>query len=324
MPEMNMIQTVVHTLDHEMARNDKMIILGEDVGKNGGVLRSTAGLYEKYGADRVLDTPLNESTIIGAAIGMGMYGMTACPEIQFQDFLFPGFDQLINEAAKMRYRSGGEYTVPITIRTPYGGGIRGGHYHSQSGEAYFAHTPGLKVVIPSNPADLKGLLLASLRDPDPVIFMEPKRVYRAVKGEVPEGDHVVELSKAAIPRRGDDVTVVTFGSMVPVAMSAAEAAEEDGISVEIVDLRTINPWDKQTVLESARKTGRVVAVVEAPRTASFASEISATVAEEAIEYMEGPIARVTGYDTPFPYSLENVYLPDANRVFDAIEKVYNF
>jgi pyruvate/2-oxoglutarate/acetoin dehydrogenase E1 component len=324
MPQLNMIQTVVHTLDHEMARNDNMIILGEDVGKNGGVLRSTAGLWEKYGPDRVLDTPLNESTIIGAAIGMAMYGMTSCPEIQFQDFIFPGFDQLVNEAAKMRYRSGGEWEVPMTIRTPYGGGIRGGHYHSQSGETYFAHTPGLKVVIPSNPHDLKGLLLACLRDPDPCIFMEPKRIYRAVKGEVPEGDYTVELGKANIVRKGSDVSIVTYGSMVPVAQAAAEGAEKEGIDVEILDLRTINPYDQEAVLETARKTGRVVTLCEAPRTASFASELSALIAERAIEYMEAPILRVAGYDTPFPYALENLYLPDANRVFDAIEKVYNY
>ncbi len=324
MVHMNMIQAVVHTLDHEMARNDKMVILGEDVGKNGGVLRSTVGLYEKYGGDRVLDTPLNESTIIGAAVGMAMYGMTACPEIQFQDFLFPGFDQLVNEAAKMRYRSGGEFTVPMTLRTPYGGGIRGGHYHSQSGEVYFAHTPGLHVVIPSNPHDLKGLLLSSLRLGDPVVFMEPKRIYRAVSGDVPEGDYTVPLGKANVVRPGADVTVVTYGSMVPVAMAAAEGAAKEGIEVEIVDLRTINPMDEDTVLASAKKTGRVVAFCEAPRTASFASEISALVAEKAIEYMEAPILRVTGYDTPFPYALESLYLPDANRVFDAIEKVYHY
>ncbi len=324
MAEMNMIQSVVHTLDYEMGKNDDMIILGEDVGKNGGVMRSTAGLWDKYGADRVLDTPLNESTIIGSAIGMSMYGMTTCPEIQFQDFLYPGFDQLVNEAAKMRYRSGGEFEVPMTIRTPYGGGIRGGHYHSQSAETYFAHTPGLKVVIPSNPADLKGLLLSCLRDPDPAIFMEPKRIYRAVKGDVPEGDHTVELSKANVTRNGDDVSVVTYGSMVPVAHAAAEAAEKDGIDVEIVDLRTINPFDQETILKSAKKTGRVIAFCEAPRTASFASEVSALVAERAMEYMEAPILRVTGYDTPFPYALENLYLPDANRIYDAIDRVYNW
>lgn len=324
MANMNMIQSVVHTLDHEMSNNENMIILGEDVGKNGGVLRATAGLFEKYGGDRVLDTPLNESTIIGAAIGMAMYGMTACPEIQFQDFLFPGFDQLINEAAKMRYRSGGEYTVPMTLRTPYGGGIKGGHYHSQSGEAYFSHTPGLKVVIPSNPADLKGLLLSSLRDPDPVVFMEPKRIYRAVSGEVPEGDYTVPLGEATVTRPGDDVSIITYGSMVPVALSAAEAAEKEGISVEILDLRTVNPLDYDSILATAKKTGRVVSLCEAPRTASMSSEISAIIAERAIEYMESPIMRVTGYDTPFPYSLESLYLPDANRVFDAVEKVYNY
>ncbi|MBW3582624.1 MAG: alpha-ketoacid dehydrogenase subunit beta [Euryarchaeota archaeon] len=324
MTEMNLIQAVVHTLDHEMERDENMIVLGEDVGKNGGVLRSTAGLYDKYGGDRVLDTPLNESTIIGSAIGMALYGMTACAEIQFQDFLYPGFDQLVNEAAKFRYRSGGEYNVPMVVRTPYGGGIRGGHYHSQSGETHFAHTSGLKVVVPSNPYDLKGLLLSSLRDPDPVIFMEPKRIYRAVKNDVPEEDYTVPLGKANLVREGEDVSIITFGSMVPVALSAAKAAEEDDISVEVLDLRTLNPMDEEAVLKTARKTGRVVSFCEAPRHVSFASEVSATIAEKAIDSMEAPIVRVTGYDTPFPYTLESLYLPDANRVYDAIEKVYNY
>lgn len=325
MVTMNLVQAVNHAMDHEMDRNDKMLILGEDVGKNGGVLRATVGLYDKYGADRVLDTPLNESLIIGSAVGMAMYGMTPCAEIQFQDFLFPGFDQLVNEAAKMRYRSGGEYTVPMVIRTPYGGGIRGGHYHSQSGETYFAHTPGLKVVVPSTPADAKGLLLSSLRDPDPVIFMEPKRIYRAAKGDVPEGDHTVELGKANTVREGADVSIITYGSMVPVALAAAEGAEkESGIDVEVLDLRTLNPVDEAAIIETARKTGRVVALTEAPRLVSYASEISAIVAEKCIDSMEAPIKRVTGFDTPFPYTLENLYMPNANRVFDAIEQVYNY
>ena len=324
MPTMNMIQTVVHTLDHEMARNDKMIILGEDVGRNGGVLRSTVGLFEKYGGDRVLDTPLNESTIIGTAIGMAMYGMTTCPEIQFQDFLFPGFDQLVNEAAKIRYRSGGQYTVPMVIRTPYGGGIRGGHYHSQSGEAYFAHTPGLTVVAPSNPYDAKGLLHSSIASNDPVVFMEPKKIYRAAKGEVPEEHYTVPLRKAAVTRTGADVTLVSWGAMLPLCEAAADAAEKDGVSCEVVDLRTINPWDRKTVLDSVKKTGRAVVVCEAPLTASFASEVSATIAEEAIEHLEAPIKRVAGYDTPFPYALENLYMPNANKVLAAIEAVMNF
>jgi pyruvate/2-oxoglutarate/acetoin dehydrogenase E1 component len=324
MTTMTLIQAVTHTLDQAMERNGDVVVLGEDVGKNGGVFRATDGLWKKYGDARVLDTPLNESLIIGGAIGMALYGMRPVPEIQFQDFIFPGFDQLVSEAAKFRYRSGGQYTVPMTVRTPYGGGIRGGHYHSQSGEAYFAHTPGLVVVIPSNPYDTKGLLHASIESNDPVIFMEPKRIYRAVKGDVPDKHYTVPIGKAAVTRAGDDVTLVSYGSMIPVCLSAAEGAEKDGVSCEVVDLRTINPWDRETVLKSAKKTGRVVVVNEAPLTAGFASEVSATIAEEAIDYMEAPIRRVTGYDTPFPYTLENLYMPNANKVLAAVEEVINY
>jgi pyruvate/2-oxoglutarate/acetoin dehydrogenase E1 component len=324
MPTMTLIQAVTHTLDQAMSRDEDVCILGEDVGKNGGVFRATDGLWAKYGDARVLDTPLNESLIVGGAIGMALYGLRPVPEIQFQDFIFPAFDQIVSEAAKIRYRSGGQYSVPMTIRTPYGGGIRGGHYHSQSGEAYFAHTPGLHVVIPSNPYDAKGLLHASIALDDPVIFMEPKKIYRAVKGEVPEEYYTVPLQKAAVTREGDDVTVVSYGAMLPVCEAAAKAAEEARVSCEIVDLRTINPWDRKTVLASVRKTGRLVVVNEAPLTAGFASEVSATVAEHAIEYLEAPIKRVTGYDTPFPYTLENLYMPNANKVLHAIEEVVNF
>ncbi len=324
MPNMTLIQAVTHTLDQAMEMNSDVCVLGEDVGKNGGVFRATDGLWAKYGDDRVLDTPLNESLIIGSAIGMAAYGLRPVPEIQFQDFIFPGFDQLVSEAAKFRYRSGGQYTIPMVVRTPYGGGIRGGHYHSQSGEAYFAHTPGLQVVIPSTPYDAKGLLHAAIESDDPVIFMEPKAIYRAAKGEVPEEHYTVPIGKAAIAREGDDVTLVTYGAMTPLCLSAAAQAENDGVSVEVVDLRTINPWDRDTVLASARKTGRVVVVNEAPLTAGFASEISATIAERAIEHMEAPIKRVTGYDTPFPYTLENLYMPNANKVLAAVEEVINF
>jgi 2-oxoisovalerate dehydrogenase E1 component beta subunit len=299
MTVMTLIQAVTHTLDQAMERDGDVCILGEDVGRNGGVFRATDGLWKKYGDARVLDTPLNESLIIGGAIGMALYGLRPVPEIQFQDFIFPGFDQLVSEAAKIRYRSGGQYSVPMVVRTPYGGGIRGGHYHSQSGEAYFAHTPGLGVVIPSNPHDAKGLLHAAIASNDPVIFMEPKKIYRAAKGEVSEEYFTEPIGKA-------------------------KAAEKSRVSCEVVDLRTINPWDRETVLASVRKTGRLVVVCEAPLTGSFASEVSATVAEKAIEYLEAPIKRVTGYDTPFPYTLENLYMPNANKVLHAIEQVVNF
>lgn len=324
MANMTLIQAVTHTLDQAMGKDENVVVLGEDVGKNGGVFRATDGLWAKYGDARVLDTPLNESLIIGAAIGMATYGLRPVPEIQFQDFIFPGFDQLVSEAAKIRYRSGGQYSVPMVVRTPYGGGIRGGHYHSQSGEAYFAHTPGLTVVIPSNPYDAKGLLHASIASNDPVIFMEPKKIYRAAKGEVPDEYYTVPIGKAKVTREGSDVTLVSYGAMLPLCEAAAVGAEKAGVSCEVIDLRTINPWDRQTVLASVKKTGRAVIVNEAPLTGGFASEVSATIAENCIEYLEAPVKRVTGYDTPFPYTLENLYMPNGNKVLHAIEEVINF
>ena len=255
---------------------------------------------------------------------MAMNGLRPVAEIQFQDFIFPAFDQIVSEAAKLRYRSGGQYTAPMVIRTPYGGGIRGGLYHSQSGEAYFCHTPGLKVVIPSTPHDAKGLLIASIEDPDPVLFLEPKALYRSVKGEVPEGHYNVDLSTLRTAREGKDVTVFCYGAMVPVCMQAAEKAAEAGIECHVVDLRTLLPLDEEGVLEAAKMTGRVVVVHEAPRFCGYGSEISALIAENAIEYMEAPVKRVTGFDTPFPNTLEHHYLPDQRRVLDAVEHVYNY
>ncbi len=324
MATMTILQAVNDTLRHEMRHDRNVVVLGEDVGKNGGVFRATEGLFDEFGGDRVMDTPLTESGIVGAAIGMALYGLRPVAEIQFQDFIFPAFDQIVNEMAKFRYRSGGQYPCPLVVRAPYGGGIRGGHYHSQSGEAYFAHTPGLKVVIPSTPADAKGLLAASIRDEDPVIFLEPKRIYRSVKGEVPEGEHLVPLGKARLAREGRHVTVYAYGAMIPVALEAADQAAAKGIEVEVLDLRTLVPLDKPAVLESVKKTGRAVVLYEAPRTCGYGAEISAIIAEEAIEYLEAPIVRVAGFDTPFPYTLEHVYMPDAHRVLTAIEKVKNF
>src|SRR5262244_2083563 len=243
MPTLNLVQAVNDALRLEMRRDPRVVVLGEDVGKFGGVFRATAGLYEEFGPDRVIDTPLAEGGIIGAAVGMALYGLRPVPEIQFADFIFPAFDQLVNEVAKYRYRSGGQYACPMVVRTPYGGGIRGGHYHSQSPEALFIHTAGLKVVCPSNPYDAKGLLLASIRDPDPVLFFEPKRVYRAAKGDVPEGDYTVELGRANVVRTGKDVTVIAWGAMLYEALAAAEDAEKQGISAEVIDLRTLWPVD---------------------------------------------------------------------------------
>ena len=320
MPNMNIIQAVNGALRLEMAREPKTVILGEDVGKFGGVFRATSGLQEEFGSDRVIDTPLAEAGIIGSAIGMALYGLRPVPEIQFSDFIFPAFDQIVNELAKFRYRSGGQFPCPVIIRTPYGGGIRGGHYHSQSPEALFAHTPGLKVVVPSNPYDAKGLLLSCMRQNDPVLFLEPKRIYRAARGDVPEGDYTVPLGKADVGRAGNQVTVIAYGAMMAVAHQAAEDAAADGISCEVIDLRTLVPLDVQTLLASVKKTGRAVVLHEAPRTCGFGAEVVATLTEYALEYLEAPIARVTGFDTPFPYSLEHEYLPNAERLLGAIHQ----
>ncbi|MEX1024672.1 MAG: alpha-ketoacid dehydrogenase subunit beta [Planctomycetota bacterium] len=319
-----LLQAVNDGLKTSMREDDSVHVFGEDVGRKGGVFLATEGLQAEFGAERCFDTPLSEDGIVGAAIGMAMNGLKPVCEIQFQDFIFPAFDQIVSEAAKLRYRSGGQYTAPMVIRTPYGGGIRGGLYHSQSGEAYFCHTPGLKVVIPSTPHDAKGLLIASIDDPDPVLFLEPKALYRTVKGEVPEGRYTVDLSTTREVRAGTDVTVFCYGAMVPVASKAAEKAAEQGIECRVVDLRTLLPLDEDGVLDAARSTGRVVVLHEAPRFCGFGGEISALIAEHAIEYMEAPIKRVTGFDTPFPNTLEHHYLPDDRRVLDAIEFVAKF
>lgn len=324
MANITLLQAINQALRDEMRRDDSVLLLGEDIGKNGGVFRTTEGLFDEFGESRVIDTPLAEAGIIGMAIGMALYGLKPVPEIQFMDFIYPAFDQIVSELAKMRYRSGGQLSAPMVIRAPYGGGIRGGLYHSQSAEAYFAHTPGLKVVIPSNPYDAKGLLIASIRDEDPVIFLEPKRLYRSLKGEVPDTDYTVPIGKAAITREGKDVSVFAYGSMIPLCLEAAEKAREKNISVEVVDLRTIVPLDIETILASVKKTGRAVVVYEAPKTGGFGAEISATIAENAIEYLEAPILRVAGFDTPFPYTLEHIYLPDSRRIFEAIEKTMTF
>lgn len=320
MPTMNIIQAVNNALRIQMAADPKAIILGEDVGKFGGVFRATSGLYDEFGEERVIDTPLAEAGIIGAAIGMAVYGMRPIPEIQFSDFIFPAFDQIVNELAKFRYRSGGQYPCPVVIRTPVGGGIRGGHYHSQSPEALFIHTPGIKVVIPSNPYDAKGLLLSCLRQDDPVLFMEPKKIYRASRGEVPEEDYTVELGKAKVVREGNQVTLIAYGAMVDIIKEAADKAAEIGISCEVVDLRTLMPFDIETITESVTKNGRAVMVHEAPQTCGFGAEICSSLYERCMQHLEAPIQRVCGFDTPFPYSLEHEYLPNADRVLGAIRK----
>jgi len=320
MPTMNIIQAVNDALRIQMTAESKMVILGEDVGKFGGVFRATSGLHDEFGADRVIDTPLSEAGIIGTAIGMALYGVRPVPEIQFSDFIFPAFDQIVNELAKFRYRSGGQYPCPVVIRTPYGGGIRGGHYHSQSPEVMFIHTPGIKVVIPSNPYDAKGMLLSCLRQDDPVLFMEPKRIYRASRGEVPTEDYTVELGKAKVTREGEQVTLIGYGAMMPIIHEAAKKADEQGISCECIDLRTLMPFDLETMVASVTKTGRAVVVHEAPKTAGFGGELVASICERAMQHLEAPIQRVCGFDTPFPYVLEHEYMPNANRVLGAIRQ----
>jgi pyruvate dehydrogenase E1 component beta subunit len=324
MPEMTMIQAVNDALHVAMEKDDSVVCLGEDIGKKGGVFGATAGLHDKYGEMRVMDTPLSECGIVGTAAGMALYGLKPVAEIQFLDFIYPGFDQIVSEVAKFRYRSGGEYPCPVVIRSPSGGGIKGGHYHSQSSETYFIHTPGLRVVMPSTPRDAKGLLLASIFHEDPVIFLEPKALYRHGKEEVESGYFEVGLDDSRLVREGDDVTVVTWGAMVPTCEEAAKAAQEKGVSCEVIDLRTLLPWDAKAVIASVEKTGRLVTVQEAPRTLGFGSEVAATVAEKAIDSLRAPIARVAGFDTPFPYTLEHVYKPDRQRVANAIEFVARY
>ncbi len=318
MPQMNMVQAINDALRLEMRRDPRVVILGEDVGKVGGVFRVTAGLFDEFGDDRVIDTPLSEGGIIGTAVGMALYGLVPVPEIQFADFIWPAYDQIVSELAKFRYRSGGEYSAKMVIRTPVGGGIRGGHYHSQHPEAHFIHVPGLKVVCPSNPYDAKGLLLASLRDPDPVLFFEPKRVYRAAKGDVPDGDYTVPLESAAIAREGGDVTVIAYGAMLYEALDAAQKASAEGVECEVIDLRTLWPLDVGSVLESVKKTGRLVIVHEAPKTCGFGAELMSLVCEKAFYHLKAPPMRVTGFDTPFPYTLEMEYLPLSHRILPAL------
>ena len=319
MPRMNMLQAVNSALRCELQHNPSVIIFGEDVGKFGGVFRATANLQKEFGEHRVFDTPLSENGIVGAAVGMAIYGLRPVPEIQFADFIYPAFDQIVNEVAKLRYRSGGQMACSMVIRMPYGGGIRGGHYHSQSPEAYFAHTPGLKVVIPSTPYDAKGLLTAAIRDDNPVLFMEPKKLYRSAQGEVPEKSFEVPLGKAKILREGDDFTLICYGSMVPISLEAADKAEEEGVSIEVIDLRTLIPYDLKTLLQSVKKTGRVIVTHEAPKTCGFGAELAATIAEKALLHLESPVYRVTGFDTPFPYVHEEEYLPTSTRILKAVQ-----
>ncbi len=317
MPTLNIIQAVNDALRLEMRRDPSVVVMGEDVGRFGGVFRATQGLQEEFGQDRVIDTPLAEGGIIGTAVGMALNGLKPVPEIQFADFIFPAVDQIVNEVAKYRYRSGGQWSCPMVIRAPYGGGIRGGHYHSQSPETHFIHTAGLKVIVPATPYDAKGLLISAIRDQDPVLFFEPKRVYRAAKGEVPAGDYTVPLGQA-------QVTVIAWGAMWHEATEAARQAEEQGIDCEVLDLRSLQPLDVDALEASVKKTGRAVVVHEAPRTCGFGAELSAIIQERCFLHLEAPVARHTGFDTPFPYTLENEYLPRAPRIVQAIRRTVEY
>jgi len=321
---MTYIEAVRDTLAQEMRRDESIVVLGEDVGKKGGVFLATDGLYDEFGGDRVLDTPLSESMIVGVSIGAAVAGMRPVPEIQFADFIFPAFNQILSEAARMRFRSNGAFSVPMTLRSPYGGGVHGALYHSQSVEAFFAHIPGLKVVIPSTPHDARGLLRSAIRDDDPVLFFEHKKMYRSVRGEVPDSEYTVPLGSAKVTREGSDVTVIGYGLMAHYALEAADLLEGEGVSVEVVDLRTLRPLDGETLLASVRKTGKAVIVYEDNRFGGFGAEISAILAEEAFDHLDGPIVRVTGPDVPgVPYNhvLEDWYMPNPDRIADAVRRL---
>ena len=321
MAELTLVEAVNDALHVELERDENVLVLGEDVGRAGGVFRATAGLLDRFGKDRCVDTPLGEAGFLGAAVGLCMAGWRPVVEMQYDAFSYPGLDQLITHVGRYRWRSGGRMEFPLTIRMPYGGGVRAPELHDDSPETYYVHTPGIKVAIPSTPADAKGLLAAAIRDPDPVVIFEPKLVYRTARGEVPEGDHVVPLGKARIAREGTDVTLIAYGAMIAVCERAAEALTGTA-SCEVLDIRSLRPLDEAAILASVAKTGRVVIVHEAPRTAGFGAELAALIAEQAIFDLQGPVLRVTGYDVPYPYwTLEDFYVPSPERVVEAVRKL---
>ncbi|HXY86647.1 MAG TPA: alpha-ketoacid dehydrogenase subunit beta [Gaiellaceae bacterium] len=323
MPELSIVEAVNDALHVELARDDSVMILGEDVGRAGGVFRATAGLRKRFGPGRCVDMPLAEAGILGGAIGLCMAGWRPVCEMQYDAFSYPCLDQLITHVGRYRWRTHGEMEFPLVVRMPYGGGVRAPELHDDSPETYYVHTPGVKVAIPSTPADAKGILSAAIRDPDPVVVLEPKLHYRTAKGEVPEGEYVVPLGKARLARAGDELTLVGYGSMIHVCEAAAD--ELDDVSVEVLDVRTLKPLDEDALLASAAKTGRVVIVQEAPRTCGYAAELAAILAEKAILDLRGPVVRVTGYDVPYPYwQIEDAYMPSVARVVDAARRVLEF
>jgi pyruvate dehydrogenase E1 component beta subunit len=325
MAKLTMVEAINSALRHEMDKDPRVLILGEDVGKNGGVFRVTQGLFDIFGESRVMDTPLSESAITGVAIGMAVYGLRPIAEIQFEGFVYAAMEQLANHAGRIRTRSRGRYHCPLVVRLPYGGGIRAPEHHSDSNEAYFVHTPGLKVVVPSTPYEAKGLLIAAIRDPDPVIFMEPKKIYRSLKEEVPEEEYVIPLGEARIVLEGTDITLITWGAMLQPTLQAAAMMEKNGTSAEVLDLRTLAPLDTDAMLHSVQKTHRALVVHEAPATCGLGAEIVARINEKALVHLEAPVERVTGFDIVMPLpKLEKYYLPNAERVVDAVNRIINF
>jgi 2-oxoisovalerate dehydrogenase E1 component beta subunit len=324
MPARTFIDAIRETLADEMRRDDSVIVLGEDVGKKGGVFLATDGLWAEFGEDRVIDTPLTESMIVGASIGAAVNGLRPIAEIQFADFIFPAFNQLVSEAARMRYRSNNGYGVPMVVRAPYGGGVHGALYHSQSVEAFFTHVPGLKVVVPSTPYDARGLLRSSIRDDDPVLFFEHKKMYRSVRGDVPDTDYTVPLGTAAVTHPGTQISVFAYGLMAHYALEAADRVADEGISVEVVDLRTLRPLDNETVLESVRKTGKCLIVYEDNRLGGYGAEVAALIAEEAFDYLDGPVTRIAGPDVPavpYNHALEEWFMVSPEKIVEAIRKL---
>ncbi len=324
MSERLLVEAVNDALHVELARDESVMVMGEDVGRSGGVFRATAGLRERFGENRCVDTPLAEAGILGTAVGLCMAGWKPVCEMQYDAFSYPCLDQLITHVGRYHWRTGGKMEFPITVRMPYGGGVRAPELHDDSPETYYVHTPGIKVAIPSTPADAKGLLAAAIRDPDPVVILEPKLIYRTERGEVPDGDYVVPLGKARIAREGTDVTLVAYGAMVPLSLRAADELAGEA-SCEVLDIRSLRPLDEDALLASAAKTGRVVIVQEAPRTVGFGAELAAILAEKAILDLRGPVLRVTGYDVPYPYwKIEDAYMPSVERVVDACRRLLQF
>jgi len=324
MPVKSVIEAVREAMQEEMRRDDRVFVMGEDVGQRGGVFLATQGFLEEFGSTRIMDTPLAEASIMGIAVGAAFRGLRPIPEVEFADFVWPTVNQLIGEAARVYYGTNGALPVPMVVRIPYGGGIRGGLFHSQNVEAYFCHTPGLKVIAPSNPYDAKGLLKSAIRDNNPVVFLEHKKTYRLVRGEVPDNEYVLPIGKADVKRLGSNVTVVSYGLMVHYCLEAAEALESEGISVEVIDLRTLKPLDTDTILESVKKTAKLLIVHEANLTCGVGAEVAALVADEAFEYLDGPITRLCGEDIPampFAITLEEAYMPNTVKVSEALRKL---